>query len=186
MARPTTGTIHTHTLADGTRAFHLRVRFRGERVRVVLHELDGCTCGCGGNWDAPAARTELGNIQAKIRVGVWQPFAPAPSEPFATGGPVPLFRDYAAWWLEAKVTGEIGVRPIARSTESGYRAQVRQLDRFFGRFPLDQIDRSRCQAFKGFKLQEARELRDALAAGADIRDRSGRPAKPLGPARSRG
>lgn len=181
MAPPLKGTIHTHTLADGTRAFHLRVRFRGERVRVVLHELDGCTCGCGGSWDAPAARTELGNIQAKIRVGVWQPFAPAPLEPFAAGGPVPLFRDYAAWWLEAKVTGEIGVRPIARSTEDSYRAQVRQLDRFFGRFPLDQIDRARCQAFKGFKLKEARELRDALAAGADIRDRSGRPAKPLGP-----
>lgn len=92
MAPPLKGTIHTHTLADGTRAFHLRVRFRGERMRIVLHELDGCTCGCGGSWDAPAARTELGNIQAKIRVGVWQRFAPAPSEPFADGGPVPLFR----------------------------------------------------------------------------------------------
>ncbi len=78
MPRPVTGTIHTHTLADGTQAFHLRVRYRGERGGIVLHEAAGCPCGCGGNWDAPAARTELGNIQAKIRVGVWQPPAPEP------------------------------------------------------------------------------------------------------------
>lgn len=142
MAPPLKGTIHTHTLADGTRAFHLRVRFRGERMRIVLHELDGCTCGCGGSWDAPAARTELGNIQAKIRVGVWQPFAPAPSEPFADGGPVPLFRDYAAWWLEAKVTGEIGVRPIARSTESSYRAQLRRTGGVWGRSPRSSRSRT--------------------------------------------
>lgn len=42
------------------------MRFRGERVRIVLHELDGRTCGCGGSWSAPAARTELGNVLAAV------------------------------------------------------------------------------------------------------------------------
>lgn len=85
MPRPTTGTIHTHFLIDGTRAFHLRVPFEGERVRVVLHEIDGCACGCGGGWDEPAARTELGNILARIRVGVWKPPVPV-VEPRVTFG----------------------------------------------------------------------------------------------------
>lgn len=183
MAPPPTGTIHTHVLADGTRAFHLRVRHQGERVRIVLHELDGCRCGCGGGWNAPAARTELGNVLAKIRVGVWQRSTPAPpeSEPLDPAGPVPTFGDYADWWLNAKLTGEIGTKPIAKNTEHGYRGQLRHLVRFFGRYRLDQIDRPLCQRFKAHKLQEARELREALEAGAEIRDRSGRRAKPLGP-----
>lgn len=180
MPRQTTGTIHTHTLIDGTRAFHLRVPFEGERVRVVLHELEGCACGCGGGWDEPGARTELGNILARIRVGVWKRPTPV-VEPVDDESGVPQFGAYSAWWLEAKITGEIGARPIKKNTEKGYRAQLGHLVRFFGRYGLDQIDRKLCQRFKGFKLQEAREMREALDAGADLRDRSGRPAKPLGP-----
>ena len=35
--RSTDGTLHSHTLADGTRAFHLRLRHQGQRTRIVLH-----------------------------------------------------------------------------------------------------------------------------------------------------
>lgn len=183
MPRPTTGTIHTHALADGSRAFHLRVRFQGERVRIVLHELDGCMCGCGGGWDEPGARTELGNVLAKIRVGVWQPPVPVldtPGHPHS-GGRVPTFREYAEWWLDAKITGEIGEKPISENTEKGYRTALGHLNRFFGRYRLNQIDRELCQAFKACKVREAREIREAQEAGADLRDRRNRKVRPLGP-----
>src|SRR4051812_4206176 len=103
MPRPASGTVHTHVLADGTRAFHLRVRHQGERIRVVLHEIDGGACGCGGGWDAPAARTELGNILARIRVGVWAaPQPPAPLLAHEDVDAIPLFHVYARTWLERK------------------------------------------------------------------------------------
>jgi hypothetical protein len=50
-------------------------------------------------------------------------------------------------------------------------AQVAQVTR---RYRLDQIDRQLCQAFKAHKLREAADLRAAMAAGADLRDRFGR------------
>ncbi|MBF6619809.1 MAG: tyrosine-type recombinase/integrase [Patulibacter sp.] len=177
MAPPLKGTIHTHSLADGTRAFHLRVRYRGERVRVVLHEVAGCSCGCGGGWDAPTARTELGNIQAKIRVGVWQPPAPEPVELTPAGAEA--FAEYADWWIAAKIRGELGARPISKNTEINYRWRLSHLLPFFGPHRLDRIDRDLCQAFKARKLQEAREITEALDAGADLRDQHGRKLRPL-------
>jgi DNA-binding CsgD family transcriptional regulator len=53
---------------------------------------------------------------------------------------------------------------------------------FFGHYRLDEIDRELCLDFKAHKLREATELREAIDAGADIRDRLGRPARPLGAA----
>ena len=38
-----------------------------------------------------------------------------------------------------------------------------------------------CLAFKAHKLREAAELREALAAGADLRDHRGRRLVPLSP-----
>ncbi len=182
MAPRIRGTLHTHVLADGTRAFHLRVPYRGERPRIVLHEHESCECGCGGGWDEPAARNELGNILARIRVGVWKP--PTPPTPLAKpadGGPqaVETFRVYAEWWLEAKILGSIGEKPIAPSTELDYRWRLSHLLRFFGRYRLDQIDYDLCQRFKTHKLREAREIRDALAAGANLRTRHNSRMRPL-------
>lgn len=110
MARPPTGTIHTHQLADGTRAFHLRFAAAGERHRVVLHELPGCACGCGGGWDERGARTELGNLLARVRVGVWTPPKPAARSRTAAeqSARVPTFHEYATYWLAAKIDGVIG------------------------------------------------------------------------------
>jgi hypothetical protein len=65
-----TGSIAVVALSDGSRAFHLRFRAGGARHRVVLHARTGCDCGCGGGWDEPAARNELGNLVARVRAGV--------------------------------------------------------------------------------------------------------------------
>jgi integrase len=185
MARQPTGSVEPVTLADGTQAFHMRFPVNGSRQRTTLHERPGCVCGCGGGWDAAAARTELGNVLARVRLGLWQP--PEPPLGFAESarvdGEVPLFGDYAWEWLEAKVDGVFGSKPISENTASDYRWRLRcHLLPFFGHLRLDQIDRDLCLTFKAHLLREARELREALEAGADIRDRRGRKAVPLGPA----
>jgi integrase len=184
MARPAKGTINTIELADGLRAFHLRFRVVGKRERVVLHEIPGCACGCGGGWDEPAARTELGNILARVRVGVWErPKPPGTLSQDQVTYEVPTFGEYAAWWLQAKINGVLGSKPISENTISDYQWRLNvHLLPFFGHYRLDEIDRALCLEFKARKLREADEQRKAIAAGADLRDHRGRRVVPLGPA----
>jgi DNA-binding transcriptional ArsR family regulator len=185
MAPQATGTINTEDLADGTRAFHLRFPYNGERPRVILHERALCDCGCGGGWDETGARTELGNILARVRLGLW---TPPTSVKESVGVPVevPLFAPYARDWLQAKIDGALGDHPISENTASDYRWRLGvHVLPYFGRYRLDEIDRRLCKEFKAYKMREAGELREALAAGADLRDRHGRKLKPLGPASMR-
>jgi integrase len=183
MARHPSGTIEARTLADGSRVFHLRFRADGRREALALHERPGCLCGCGGGWDEPAARNELGNVLAKVRLGLWErPEAPVRGRSEGEED-VPLFGEYSWDWLAAKVDGVLGPKPISENTENDYRWQLRcHLIPFFGHLPLDEIDRELGIEFKAHLLRESRELREALDAGADIRDRRGRRAVPLAPA----
>jgi integrase len=179
MAQPATGSIDTHPLADGTRAFHLRYRVAGQRERLVLHERTACACACGGGWDERAARTELGNIQARVRAGVWRRALPPAVRPSSHASPT--FHEYSSRWLQAKIDGVIGDKPIRPSTQSDYRWKLSShLLPFFAPYRLDEIDRELCLAFKSHKLAEASPLREEIAAGADIRDDRGRRAVPLG------
>ena len=181
MPRQASGSFDVVTLEDGTRAFRLRFPADGKRQRVVLHERPGCECGCGGSWTERAARTELGNVaraRPRRRLGAERAAAAASAAPVA-----PTFHEYASAWLRGKVAGVLGDKPIDANTESDYRWRlIRHLLPFFASHRVDAIDRELCLAFKAHKLQEAAELRAALAAGADLRDRRGRPARPLGPA----
>ena len=182
MPKEATGTIETRVLADGTRAFHLRVRIGGKREPLVLHERPGCACGCGGSWDEPNARTELGNIGARVRAGVWvRPAGPSTLLAVAEDD-VPLYGDYADWWLEAKVNGVIGEAPISDNTAADYEWRLGYSKRFFAAEPVDEIDRRLCLAFKAQLLAEGRRQREALDAGADLRDGRGRQLVPLSPA----
>jgi integrase len=80
----------------------------------------------------------------------------------------------------------LGDRPIDANTQSDYRWRLsRHLLPFFGEYRLDEIDARLCQAFKAYKLREASELRAAIAAGADLRDRDNRRQRPLGAASMR-
>jgi integrase len=186
MPRPPKGSVNTKKLSDGTRAFALRFRADGRRETVTLHERPGCLCGCGGGWDETGARTELGNILALVRVGLWKrPELPPPITAMDASG-VPLFADYSTVWLQAKIDGVYGDKPISDSTAADYRWRFRcHLNPYFGHLRLDEIDRDLCLAFKAHKLAEARELREAIAAGADLRDYRGRRLVPLGPASMR-
>lgn len=179
MPRPATGSVLNTTLADGSRKFRLRFSAYGQREELVLHERPGCECGCGGGWDERAARNELGNVMAQIRVGIWRRPDPGGNRPEFKR--MPTFKEYASAWLEGKIDGTIGDHPIAANTEAGYRWLLGgHLLPFFGRYRIDEIDRELCLAFKAQKVREASELRELLAAGADIRDDRGRRAVPLG------
>jgi hypothetical protein len=120
MARQASGSILVKELSGG-RAFYLRFRSKGRRERVVLRERRGCDCGCGGGWDEPAARTELGDVLARVRAGVYE--RPKPPPAVAPGAEDPLFRDYAPAWLEAKIEGlyarDRSARGPARTTPGG-------------------------------------------------------------------
>ncbi len=93
------------------------------------------------------------------------------------------FHDYASRWLRAKIDGVLGERPIDANTEADYRWRLScHLLPFFASHPLATIDRTLCLEFKAHKLREAQELRQAIEAGADIRDERGRRRVPLSPA----
>jgi integrase len=180
MARETKGSCTTRLLADGTRAFDLRFQVGGERESLVLHERPGCTCGCGGGWDEPAARTHLGNVLSEVRLGIWErPGPPVALAEFGPGEETVLYGRYSEWWLEQKVEGVIGDKPIGENTERDYRNNFRHLNAFFSDYAVGEIDADLNLAYKAKLLKESREQREALEAGADLRDRHGRRLRPL-------
>jgi integrase len=181
MACQTKGSFETRVLADGARSFHLRFQVEGRRHTVVLHERSGCGCGCGGGWCEIAARSELADLKARVRAGHWRPRAPRRIAGRATAKPMPTFGAYAVCWLEAKIAGALGDRPIAPNTISDYRARLRHLA-YLDAYPVDEIDPGLCVEFKAHLLTQAQEIRDALAAGVELHERSGSRRRPLAPA----
>jgi integrase len=183
MARQRIGSIETRVLADRTRVFHLRFQVDGRRHTIVLHERPSCGCGCGGGWEETAARAKLADMLARVRAGLWRGPRPVRRAVGVGAGadPMPTFGDFAAGWLEGKIAGVLGDRPIAPNTVSDYRARLRHLN-YIDRHPLDRIDATLCLELKAHLLAEAREIREAIAAGAEPREGSGRRRRPLGPA----
>src|SRR3954471_19513484 len=87
---------------------------------------------------------------------------------------MPTFHEYASVWLQSKIAGVLGDRPIDTNTEADYRWRLaRHLLPFFGGYRLDEIDADLCLAFKAHKLREAADLRSAIAAGAILREPNG-------------
>jgi hypothetical protein len=132
----------------------------------------------------PSGRARRARERARaVRAGVWQSPGATPTHAEQTAGAegVPTFHEYASWWLQAKVDGLIGHKPIDATTRADYRWRLTaHLLPFFGGYRLDDIDRRLCLAFKETKLREAEELRAAIAAGVVLRDRHGRRLKPMG------
>jgi integrase len=180
MARKATGTFETRVLADGTDAHHLRFWAYGERESMVLHELAGCECGCGGGWDEPAARTHLGNVLSEVRLGIWEPPQPVVPGAEKESERPETYEPFSEWWLDQKVAGVIGERPIAENTEKDLRNTLRHLNAFFGTYRFAEIDEDLNLAFKAKLLRDSREQTKAMKAGADLRDRWNRPLRPLG------
>lgn len=159
--------------------FRLRFNADGRRQIMCLHERHDCKCGCGGGWDEPAARRELGETVARIRLGVWK--RPTMAMRARRAGSGTSLHAYARQWLAAKTEGTYG--EIRASTAAGYRCYVElHLLPVFGECSVEEIDRARCLRFKARLLGNARELRAGIEAGRVLRDGRGRRRKPLGPA----
>jgi integrase len=182
MARPATGNVKIETRADETLRFRLRFRALGERETTYQHESRNCDCGCGGGWNERTAKVELRNILARVQAGVWERHKRATPEAQSSVGKVPRFNDYAFSWLNAKIEGILGEKPLDKNTVGDYRWRLTHLVAFLARYRLDEIDRELCLAFKTHKIREAKELREELAAGADLRDARNRRVIPLGAA----
>ncbi|HXE45394.1 MAG TPA: site-specific integrase [Conexibacter sp.] len=183
MPRPIRGSFDIVVLADDTSAFQLRFPVNGERARVILHERPLCTCGCGGGWTEQTARNELVNEIARVRAGVWKPRVPVFAvEPSDEPSEIPTFHEYASWWLQAKWDGTLSEKGgISDKTHRQLEGVLRNhILPVFGPYRLDEITKKMCEDFKGKLIREARELREAIAAGADIRDERRRRKKPLG------
>ena len=145
---------------------------------MLLHERRACDCGCHGGWTQRTAETELRNIIAKVAAGVWERprrSAPAPVKR------MPTFHEYASYWLQAHKDGVLGEKPLGKASYKDYRWRLSHLLPFFGPFLLDEIDSDLCLEFKAHKLKEAKEIAEAIAAGADLRDERNRKIKPIGP-----
>ncbi|MCW3018854.1 MAG: integrase family protein, partial [Solirubrobacterales bacterium] len=170
MARTNTGSLHSRTLADGTRVFRLRFNAGERRQIMTLHERVSCDCGCGGGWDERAARCELAETVARVRLGVWK--RPSGAARARRAGSGTDFEDYARRWLQAKTDGVFG--EIRASTAADYRWCIeRHLLPVFGDCLVEQIDRAQCLRFKARLVGDARELREAIEAGRDLRDERG-------------
>ncbi|HET7510824.1 MAG TPA: tyrosine-type recombinase/integrase [Solirubrobacterales bacterium] len=117
---------------------------------------------------------------ARVRAGVWERPAPPPTlARQALADDAPLYTDYTDWWLQAKIDGLIGDGPIADNTAADYEWRLGYSRQFFADTPVDVIDRHLALAFKAHLLAEAREQREMLEAGADLRDLRGRTVVPL-------
>ena len=179
VARTTTGSLHTRTLADGSRVFRLRFNADGRRQILTLHERAGRDCGCGGGWDERAARRELAETVARIGLGLWK--RPTAAMRSRRAGSGTSLEGYARRWLKAKTEGVFG--EIRASTAADYRWCIeRHLLPVFGDSLVEEIDRAQCLRFKARLVSDARQLREAIDAGRDPRDGRGRRRVPLGPA----
>jgi integrase len=184
MAPQPKGSMTPETLADGTLAFRLRFRAYGRRRTTYLHERRDCDCiyKCGGGWNERTAHVELDRILACVKAGVWQPPKRPSIEPKPVDTGSPLFVPYGAKWLKDKINGVNGEKPISKGTEKNYRCRLEcHIVPFFERYRLDEIDRKLCLAFKAHLLEQSRKLREAITAGADLRDEHNQKIVPLSP-----
>jgi hypothetical protein len=126
---------------------------------MTLHERAGCDCGCGGGWDERAARSELAETVARVRLGVWK--RPSAAVRARRAGSGTDFEEYARRWLQAKTEGVFG--DIRASTAADYRWCIeRHPLPIFGDCLVEDIDRARCLRFKARLVGDARQLREAI------------------------
>lgn len=82
------------------------------------HERRDCDCGCRGGWNERTAAVELENILACVKAGVWKPPQRQRPPEAATNVEAPTFHAFTSNWLQAKIDGVLGERPLDASTES--------------------------------------------------------------------
>jgi len=154
MARPATGQIAERKGKRGI-TFAARIRAYGERHYVAL----------GYSWKGYTrndADTELQNILADVRRGIWRPPVTQPAPEIAQD---PTFYEFASRWFETS-KGE-----WRASTRLDYEWQLsHHLLPFFKDHRLSQITIAEVDRYRQAKVAEARAIEAAAAKGKPIVD----------------
>jgi integrase len=154
MARPATGQV---IVSKRSRSATFAIRFRayGRREYVTLGT-------AAEGWTEAKAQTELQNVLADVRRGIWRPPAPEPAPDMDRD---PTFHEFASRWFEA-TKGEW--RP---KTRLDYEWQLsHHLLPFFGGHHLSQITIAEVDRYRQTKVSEAESVRAAAAAGRPLMD----------------
>jgi integrase len=151
MARPATGSIIERDGAQGT-TYAARFRAYGERQYITLgHSWDGYT--------RRSAETELQNILADVRRGIWKPDVAEAHTPPAD----PTFHEFASSWYEDRR------HEVAPRTAEAYQwALINHLLPFFAKHRLSQITIAEVDRYRSAKVRE----RDQLLVTRTLADRS--------------
>jgi integrase len=153
------------------RGYALRVRAYGERHYVTLgSEHDG--------WDWDKAETELENILADVRRGLWVPpkkkkrrGGSAASE--SAPGEIPLFGPFAKALTDER-DGQ-----VAEKTTQHERWALGHLNPFFGDWPIIEINAEGVDSFRSFKVKESEARARAIERGKPQRNEHGQVLRPL-------
>jgi integrase len=122
------------------RTYALRFRAYGKRRYVTLGSAED-------GWTAPRAATELENVLADVRRGIWRDEEPAP---VVEDRPEPTFHEFASEWFEAKKREGLGGRTL-----EDYRWSLsHHLLPYFAGLRLSQITKREVDAYKTFKAGE--------------------------------
>jgi integrase len=180
MPRPATGTVVEKKTRTGV-TYALRFRANGRRQYLTL----GTTAE---GWSRARAETELQNVLADVRRGIWQPPTPEPAPERVED---PTFHEFASEWWAAK---KLELRP---TTVAAYEVELTMhLLPFFHAHRLSQITRAEVDRYRQHKVREgqarAAEIErwpgelaawqrsvDRLASGQERPPRPRRP-QPLG------
>jgi len=137
-----------HIIRRTSGAWALRFRAYGQRRYVTL--------GTGSEgWTRRTAHTELQNILADVRRGIWCPVEPEPAHPRQIDR---VFGEFAAKWFEAS---RYEWQP---NTACDYEWQLRgHLLPFFENHRLSQISIAEVDRYRGEKVRQSARRAEALA-----------------------
>lgn len=138
MARPATGSVLERPGKTDV-SFAIRFRAYGKREQITLGTRSE-------GWTKAKAESELSNVLADVRRGIWQPYEP---EPVEAPCEVPTFHEFATEWLRAR---EPELKP--KTIEDYAWTLSYHLLPAFKDFRLTAITAEEIDRFKGAKLKE--------------------------------
>jgi integrase len=152
---------------------------RGYALRFVAYgKRRYLTLGMAADgWTPQRAETELANVLADVRRGIWIPPATKTKTPETTGpsGPGEItFHAFAADWIASR-HGAVSPRTV----EYEQWALERHLLPFFAHHALGDIDIPTVDAYRQHKLDINERRRTAIQRGRPMLDTRDRPLKPI-------
>ncbi|HEY5197761.1 MAG TPA: hypothetical protein VIJ51_12125, partial [Solirubrobacteraceae bacterium] len=163
MPRPADGEVLEYLWTDGkTTSFNARVHAYGVRTRVTFGSSQQ-------GWNRRRAEIELEKIVQQVARGTWVPPAVLSKEERRTSAMAELgvrlderFSVFATrWWKSKRLR-------IADRTTSDYEWRLSYLQRFFGRYELNEIDAALVDRFRDELHEQAATIRAAADRGRPL------------------